>query len=214
MCCCNDQLYIKRLANRSQGKKWIKLWKVLRKNGASSVLNYQYCPGVHADKVVLYDCLSPKGFHVYLSREIARNNKHGMERVIPVYCNMNTLIAADRYQAVFGEIKILKKNWNKANFILKTKKDDWIKLFLNVSKWQLEDVRAPILKTGVNNGIFYCSLTKNPKNEFYVSIPVMGNRKYLIEASDDDLIFKQIKATQKDILNAYADGGCTISIVG
>lgn len=128
MCCINNPICIEELKKRARGRKWIKLWKVFKIDGTTPFRNFQLYPGTHRVKETDYCTEDPRGFHVWVDRHLARCSKFGMEKVLPIYCNMDTLLAASFKEAVFGEIKILKKDWNKIKWLKRTNKDNWIKL--------------------------------------------------------------------------------------
>jgi hypothetical protein len=119
MCCYANRLAKKELLKRFGKNQTIVLWKVLRRSGEASITNYQYHPGIHKLKFPLkkYRVDDPKGFHVYINKP----TKSQGDRVIPVVCHRNHLVRVSRgfydqswTQAVFTQITILKKDWDKA----------------------------------------------------------------------------------------------------
>lgn len=206
MCCYNCPACIDSLKNKYKDKEWVVFWKTINKDGRSSVMNFDYTPGIHHRQVKSYNENRPRGFHVYLTKETARELKeNSSDEIIPVYCNMNTLIAADEDEAVFSTIKILKKDWDNANFIIKTKHNEWVKLY-----WATNLSRLKRTKAGINNNNNGYECIKQCDELDYsgfddVFIPVLCNMKYFMKIENDCWFFKQIKISAKDLNDGLQD---------
>ena len=117
MCCLNEMPARKELLKSFGKRKTRVCWKLVNSiSGKSWPSGYKYSPGRHKAHVKRYYKRLPKGIHVYTTYPeyiILRE-----EVVIPVICNRNNLLRAERRrinsQAVFTEILILKKDWEEA----------------------------------------------------------------------------------------------------
>lgn len=125
MCVSNNVTSEHSFLLKNVGKKTIKAYKVLNKNGVSP--HYDTTYGVGSHTAGLYDNYkydgnlgATSGIHVYLDRATAECHEGLTRCLVEVNCEMKDFLRADVSQAAFKKITITKTQWNNFQKRIKT----------------------------------------------------------------------------------------------